>query len=111
MITLRPATPADFLTYCGEPVETHALEQDGQLLAISVVMRQNGRLWATLDVKPGVNPFALIRAIRAARARLGEPLYVECQSHAYDTAERLLRIIGFTPTKERRKGMGVWVYG
>lgn len=111
MITLRTATPADFLAYCGEPVETLAFEQDGRLLAISVVLRQHGRLWATLDVKPGVNALVLVRAIRAARHRLGEPIYVECQAHAYETAERLLRISGFVPTQERRKGMGVWKYG
>ena len=111
MTTVRPATPADFIAYCGELVETHALEHDGRLLAISVIMRQSGRLWATLDVRPGVNALVLVRAIRAARSRLGEPIYVECQSHAYETAERLLRIIGFVPTQERRKGMGVWVYG
>lgn len=106
--TLRPAVPDDFLAYYGETIEATALEIDGEVVAICAVMRRDERLWATLDIRGG-HTLSIVRAIQDGLKR-HSPVYVECQS-AFPTAERLLRIIGFTPTDERRRGMGVWRYG
>lgn len=109
--SIRPARIEDFRAYYGEAIEQVALEINGRTLAIGVVLRHEGRLWGTLDTRPGVNVMAMIRAVQAAILRQGEPVFVECQSHKHATAERLLKAIGFAPTDEWRNGMRVWRHG
>jgi hypothetical protein len=108
---LRPALPDDWRGYYGEPVAQTALEIDGAVCAIGLVRRQEGRLWGTLDTRPGVKALTMIRAIRNIISAYDEPVYVECQSYKHATAERLLKAIGFAPTEEWRNGMRVWRHG
>ena len=114
---LRPATDAEFHSLMAQTsadfmrqVSVVVAEANGQRVAMAGISREGGRVWGFLDVGDGAKDVgvSILRNLRRALRGIDAPVYVQCASRQ---AERLLRIIGFKPTKERRGEAKVWRYG
>jgi hypothetical protein len=111
-MTLRPATTQDFSQFYVDISNAYVIDDNGILRAFGGIMRrEDGRLWAWIDTRPGVNPIALVKSIRGALKRCRETVYVPCEAHRFPTAERLLGLLGFVPTEETHNDMRVWRHG
>ena len=108
-MTLRPATIGDFSQFYMDISDAWVIEADGVIHAFGGMMRRpDGRIWAWIDTRPGVRPVQFVKAVRAALRSCGETVYVPCESNKFPTAEKLLRLLGFTPTEETHNDMRVW---
>jgi hypothetical protein len=110
-MTLRPATIGDFSLFYTDVSGAWVIEVDGVIYAIGGMMRRpDGRVWAWIDTRPGVNPVQFVKAAKAALRSSSETVYVPCESNKFPTAEKLLRLLGFTPTEETHNDMRVWAW-
>jgi hypothetical protein len=107
---IRPATYADLLTFYQSPVPAYVLERDGKLLACGGIFERDGRSWAYFDVAGQVSQaetLAMMRALRRGIAALGREVSITCDE-GFETAPRMLRLLGFKATDETFNGMRVW---
>jgi len=107
---IRPATYADLLTFYQSQVPAYVLERDGRLLACGGIFERDGRSWAYFDVSGQVSQtetLAMVRALRSGISALGREVSITCDE-GFETAPRLLRLLGFKATDETFNGMRVW---
>jgi hypothetical protein len=107
---IREATYADLLTFYRTHVPAYVLERDGRLLACGGVFERDGRAWAYFDVAGQVSQsdvLAMMRALKSGIAELGKEVSIGCDE-GFETAPRLLRLLGFEATDETFNGMRVW---
>ena len=97
-----------------EIVCAKALIDEGNPVALGGIARLPGddRLWAFLDVQTiGSAGLRTVRALARGLHACNEDVFIQC---AGPHAERLLRILGFTPTGETKadlrtnQPLGVW---
>lgn len=92
--------------YAGVELAYYA-ELDNQIAAVGGYVRCEGRLWAFLDVYKKCNGMTLIRALRDQLDIAAEPVLAP-RNPAHPNSERLLLLLGFSPTDEVHNGMVVW---
>lgn len=106
MMHVREATPAE-MVYAYDIISWIALENDN-LVAAGGFRRDKGRLWGFLDVFSEVGSgLSVVRAAKRIVEKVKEPIYAMCD-HELESAPRLLRLLGFSPTDESRCGMTIW---
>lgn len=80
---------------------------DGRVVASGAFFLIDGRLWAAVTIyerRPGA---AIVRAVKRILDECPMPVYAQ-HNETHATAERLMKILGFEPTRETRHGLTVW---
>ena len=130
-VEIRPASPDEMKSfYYGvriqEVSDVYGAFVDGECIGMSGIMRdpayfgtlweEEGRMIGFLDIRAN-HPGLGVRAVRAIRSYLctrNHAIYVQCDTNTVPQAERLLRLLGFSPTEEmetdmrNKKSVRVW---
>lgn len=80
---------------------------DGGVAASGGFFFIDGKLWAALNVYEPKIGIRIVRAVRRVLNEVPVPVYAPC-NEAHPQAKRLMKVLGFEPTDEKRHGMTVW---
>lgn len=108
-VRVRPALPHEINAFYLTNYEAHALEIDGEIVAMASLGERDGHLWAALDIGPKAarRPLRLARAVLRYLHSQNRSTRVQCDS---PDAWRLLLFLGFVPTGEVYAGKEVWLW-
>src|SRR3990167_2145567 len=84
------------------------VDEDDRVVGIAGFRREAGRVWGFLDLKGKPPSLTLVRAIKRKLQEIGEPVYVACDEQRYQSAPKLLGLLGFAPIDETLIGLRVW---
>ena len=118
-IHVRRATLAEVERYYGIAVDLPAFayigEAGGTAVGCGGLAWAEGRCWLFFNAEPGNGtfPFAVMRMAQRMQdlaVALGEQAVYVTQDTRFDTSERLIRLLGFTPLDETFREQKVWVW-
>jgi hypothetical protein len=116
-VVVRQATADDFKVFFGQMVTADVIEVNGSPVALGMVARRpDGRLWLSLNVRPGIEQHALklVRATKQGlallRERITEPVFADCNLFKHPRADHLLNLIGFRLTPEINEDLRVYCW-
>lgn len=105
------ATKLDYLEFFGDRIPGHVMRVDGVPVALAGFVRRDGEWWGYLEVKgrpKGRHLAQMVLMMRRGLKAKGATVKVQCDSHQYAQAPRLLRALGFEKTGTKESGMEIW---
>lgn len=112
MIEVRPASNIDMQVLHGDDgkrvTEGHIAVHEGRVVASGGFLRIDGVLWAFLNITEEIGGLAILLAVRRGLKNATEMVYAPCDERQ-EQSKRLLKILGFKPTNQKRHGMVIWL--
>lgn len=104
-VEVRGAAPHEVAAFfCPQETKYDLVKIGDEIVAMAGFVREGSRLWAVLDLKldTGLSPVLVVRGLRRGLERRGGVIFTACDHLKYPSAPKLLMLLGFKPTSERR---------
>ena len=114
VMTVQRATIGDYLRFYKDIIPGWVVWNNGErvgMLGISFNVADQ-RYWGYFDLRDKLTPEAglkLVTHVRAALKGAEHDVCVLCQKRTWDTAPRLLKVLGFHPTGDYVEEDEIWI--